>query len=188
MAVCRVLQATRLVADVMERQGWLGRPVGMTPEPGRRLEAVPGRQPPAVASDQRDRPNDVVEDGFADEVVEVHPDPAWLDPFAAAGDLALERMGRLDIDTEQPMTVWPGARAASPGLDPEQVVEQRDHEVVMEVPVVVPDRERHDRETRQRGVLEYLHRRRVGVGAIREHEEDFIMLADRVDADPLLEL
>ena len=100
--------------------------------------------------------DDVVEHSLADEVVEVHPDPAGLDALATAGDLALERMGRLDVDPEQAMAVRPGTRAAAARLDAEQVVEQRHDEVVMEIAVIVADRERHDRQARQRGVAEDL--------------------------------
>ena len=56
-------------------------------------------------------------------------------------------MGPLLVDAKQPVSVRACARAAAAGLDPEQVVEQRDDEVVVQVP---PARgahdERHDRQ------------------------------------------
>ena len=47
----------------------------------------------------------VVEDGFGDEVVEVDPHPAGLDSFTASGDLPLELDGRVEVDVEEAMTL-----------------------------------------------------------------------------------
>ena len=91
------------------------------------------QQPPAVRGDDLDRLEDVVEDRLADEVVEVDADPAGLDALAAARDLALELVRRLDVDAEQAVAVRAGARAAAARLDAEEVVEQRDDEVVVQV-------------------------------------------------------
>src|SRR5262245_59872147 len=113
MPMRRIVQPARLVADVVERQWRLRRSIGVTPQPRRRLEAIPRRQPPPVTGDQRNGANDVVEHCLTDEIVEVHADPAGLDALAPAGDLALERVGRLDVDAEQSMTVRTGARAAA---------------------------------------------------------------------------
>ena len=123
-----------------ERERRLRRAGGVPPQPGRRLEPVPRQEPPALARDERDGSHEEVEHGLADEVVEVDPDPAGLDALAAARDLALERVRGLDVDAEQPMAVRPGTRTAAARLDPEQVVEQRDDEVVVEVAAVVADR------------------------------------------------
>ena len=118
--------------------------------PGGGLEAVLGHEPPAVARHEVHRVEDELEDRLADEVVEVHPDPARLDPLAAAGDLALELVRRLEVDPEEPVAVRAGARAAAPRLDPEQVVEERHDEVVVEVPAGVADDERDDGQALER--------------------------------------
>jgi hypothetical protein len=66
----------------------------------------------------------------------------------------------LGVDPEQTMPVRPGAGASAPGLDAEQVVEQGDHEVVVEVAggaeMVLggPDHERDDREPLGLGVAQ----------------------------------
>ncbi len=104
------------------------------------VEAVVAEQPPAVAGDQAHRLDEVVGDGVGDEVVEVDPHPARLDALAAAGDLALELVGALEVDAEQPVAVRARARAAAAGLDAEQVVEQRDDVVVVQV---APGRRAH---------------------------------------------
>src|SRR3546814_13285223 len=61
---------------------------------------------------------DVVEDGLRDEVVEVDPHPAGLDPLAAVADLPLELVRGLDVDADQPVPVRTGTRAAAARLDP----------------------------------------------------------------------
>src|SRR5690348_3540258 len=76
-------------------------------------------------------------DDVGDEVVEVDADPARLDALAPAGDLARELVRALEVDAEQVVAVGAGARAASAGLDAEEVVEDRDDEVVVQVATVV---------------------------------------------------
>ena len=86
------------------------------------------------------------------------------------------------------MAVRPGARAAAAGLDPEQVVEQRDHEVVVQVAALVADDERDDRQPLRVGAAEDLDR---GVGRPARHrppDEVVLALADGLDADGVLEL
>ena len=164
-----------------EPAAWRHRPVA-----GSKRYHGSSRQPSrATSSTARD---DVVEHGLADEVVEVHPDPARLDPLAAARDLALEPVRGLDVDPEQPVAVRPGARAAAARLDPEQVVEHRDDEVVVEVPPVVADRERHDRQPRQRRVAEDLDLGLVDQDAIARSMKSSSRARIVVDADRLLEL
>ena len=112
-----------------------------------RVEGVVGQQSPALVCDEGHRLDDVAEDGLADEVVEVDPDPAGLDALAPRSDLALELVAAFQVDPEQPMAVRASARAAAPALDPEQVVEDRDDEVVVEVATLRPaDDEGHDRQ------------------------------------------
>jgi hypothetical protein len=65
-------------------------------------------------------------------------------------------MGLVDVDAQEPVTVRVGAGAAAARLDAEQVVEQRDHEIVVQelaarrpdhssIGGVVPDRvSRHE--------------------------------------------
>src|SRR4029078_10896992 len=118
------------------------------PAPGCQVEPVVPEQSPAVAGDQADRLDDVVGDRVGQEVVEVHPYPAGLDPLAATGDLALELVAAFDVDAEQPVTVGAGARTPATRLDAEQVVEHRDHEVVVEeLPRWRADHKREDRES-----------------------------------------
>src|ERR1700744_2059243 len=51
------------------------------------------------------------------------------------------------VDTEQPVPVRPRAGTAAARLDAEQVVQQRYHEVVVQVaPLAVADQQRHDRQ------------------------------------------
>ena len=83
--------------------------------------------------DQRHRFHDVAEHRFADEIVEVDAHPTGLDSFAPAGDLPLELMGGLDVDSEQSVTVRTGARAPTTTLDTEQIVQDRDDEIVVQV-------------------------------------------------------
>ncbi len=114
--------------------GGSGRPARWRHSPVAGLEGVVAG---AAASPSRrhevDRVEDELEHRLADEVVEVDPDPAGLDALAAAGDLALELVRGLEVDPEQAVAVRARARAAAARLDPEQVVEQRDDEVVVEV-------------------------------------------------------
>ena len=55
-------------------------------------------------------------------------------------------MGRREVDAQQPVPIRPGAGAAAPRLDAEQVVEQRHDEVVVQVAAPVPDDEGDDRQ------------------------------------------
>ena len=126
--------------------GGSGEPAACAPQARGRLEPVPRHEPPSLARHERDRPHEEVEHRLADEVVEVHAHPAGLDALAPARDLALELVRALDVDAEQSMAVRARARAAAARLDTEQVVEQRDDEVVVEIAAVVPDDERHDRQ------------------------------------------
>ena len=87
------------------------------------------------------------------------------------------------------MAVRSGARTATATLDPEQVVEQGDDEVVMQVAAVGPaHQERHDRKPLGVEVAENLD---VGVGLPRPDrttQESLFLSADHIDADGLLEL
>jgi hypothetical protein len=104
----------------------------LPPQPIDGIELIVDQQPPAIASDQANRFDDVVEDLVGDEVVEVHPHPAGLDAFTTSGDLRFELVRALQIDVEQPMSARAGAGTPAAGLDAEQVVEDSNHEVVME--------------------------------------------------------
>src|ERR1035438_8461270 len=82
---------------------------------------------------QPDGFDDVGEHSLGDEVVEAHPGPAGLDALAPMGDLAVELTRAVQVDAQQPVSIRARARAAAAGLDPEQVVQQGNHEVAMEV-------------------------------------------------------
>ena len=86
-----------------------------------------------------------VEDVLGDEVVEVDPHPAGLDALVALEDLALELARGVEVDAQQPVTVRPGARTAAAGLDAEEVVQERDDEVVVQIAVAVAHQEGDDR-------------------------------------------
>src|SRR3954464_9247775 len=160
----------------------------MPPQTGCLLELVLGQQLPAIRRDDLDGLQQVVEDRFADEVVEVDPNPAGLDALAPACDLTFELVRGVQIDSQQPVPVGTGAGAAAARLDPEEIVEQRDDVVVVQVAPAMADHERNDREPLRATVAEDLD---VGVslpaldGAI---DERFLALTNRLDADLLLEL
>jgi hypothetical protein len=116
----------------------------MPPQAGVRVEPVVRQQPVAVGGDQLDRRGDVAGRGLRDEVVEVDPGPAGFDPVAAVADLLAQGVRADRADGQQPVPVRPGAGASAAGLDAEQVVEQRDDEVVVQVLGAVADAERDD--------------------------------------------
>ena len=128
-----------------ETRGGSGEPAAWRGIPGRRLEPVPrprtrrGR-PTFIGSRTRPR---------LDEVVEVHADPAGLDPLAAARDLALRcvRGSRCRSRAGDGRT----GRGGAARLDPEQVRQHGHDEVAVEVPPIVADREQHDRQPRRAG-------------------------------------
>ena len=159
--------------------GGSGAPPRWRQSPVERVEAVLRQEAPALARHQVDRVEDEGEDRLADEVVEVDPHPAGLDPLAAAGDLALELVRALEVDAQQPVAVRPGAGAAAAGLDAEQVVEQGDHVVVVEVAAAVADDERDDREARERRVAQDLEGRVRAPALDRPADEVLLALADR---------
>ncbi len=173
----------------MQPQRGFDRAGAVTPQPGPGVEAVVGQQPPALGRDEVHRVDDVVDHRRTHEVVEVDPHPAGLDPLAAGGDLLLELVRALDVDAEQPVAVRPRARAAAAGLDPEQVVEQRDHEVVVQVAATGPAYdEGHDRQPLGFEVAEDL---QAGVGAPGANgaaEELRLVRPDHLGPDRRLEL
>ena len=57
--------------------------------------------------DDVDGVDDLPERFFVNEVVEIHTHPAGFGPLAATIDLALECVRAIDVDSEQPVTVWP---------------------------------------------------------------------------------
>ena len=119
----------------------------MAPQAGARVETVVGQQPVPLRGQQVDRIRDVAGGGGGDEVIEVDARPAGLDPLAAVTDFLTQRMRTGGADREQPVTVGPRARASAAGLDAEQVIEQRDDEIVVQVqPVTMADAEGDDRQ------------------------------------------
>src|SRR5215203_6222491 len=77
-------------SDLVEAQRRCARTVAMPPQGRDRVEDVFGQQPVTVRRDELDGLDDVAEGVLSDEVVEVHPGPARLDPLQAVFDLALE--------------------------------------------------------------------------------------------------
>src|SRR5262249_30245275 len=119
---------------------------------------------------------------------EVDTGPSGLDPLAPAEDLALERARGLEVDAEQPVPVGPRARAAAARLDAEEVVEQRDHEVVVEVARAVLDDERHDRQALGVRVTEDLDVRALRPRGDGAADERLLALVDGRDRHRALEL
>src|SRR5215471_7663254 len=102
----------------------------------------------------------------------------------------ISRLNSCDFSRSMPRRRWPygPARATAPGLDPEEVVEHSDHEVVVDVATLMPDHEGHDREAVEIGIAQDLE---VGVAAPaldRSADEGFLPAADLDGADRLLEL
>ena len=102
----------------------------------------------------------------------------------------LELVGVLEVDAEQPVPVRAGAGAAAAGLDAEQVVEQRDHEVVVQVLAARrPDHERHDREPlRPPGCRGSPCAGSLRQAVIARSQQGVLACLDHVDADGVLEL
>ena len=142
-----------------------------------------------MISDEDDGRHDVLEHCLGDEVVEVHAHPAGLDALAAVGDLALELVGSVEVDAEQPVTVRSRARAAAARLDAEKVVEDGDDEVVVEVPAAgAVDDERHDRQPLGIEVAEHLDIRIRRPCCDGPPDEVLLMRPDDLGADRLFQL
>src|SRR5690606_8448667 len=95
---------------------------------------------------------------------------------------------RLQVDAEQTVPVRPRTRAPTARLDPEEIVEQRGDEGVVQVALAVPHHERDDREPPRIAVAED-----VEVGALlpardRAVDEALLARADRLRAHRFLEL
>src|SRR3954447_3105214 len=151
------LARRRVVADVTQSQRWLHRPRAVMPQPGDYVEAVVRQELRAVTRDETYCIDDVIGDPLVEEVREVDPHPSRLDALTAEPDLALARGRALEVDPNQPMAVRPRAGAAAARLDAEQVVEQRDDEVVMQIaPARTTYDERHDRQALRVEVAEDL--------------------------------
>ena len=115
--------AVRAVADVGQGDRWPGRPGGVPPQAGTRVEPVVREQPVTVGGDQLDRGGDEAGRGLRDEVVEVDPGPAGFDPVAAVADLlaqGCERAGPMASSRcpygpaqEQPPRAWMPNRSLS---------------------------------------------------------------------------
>src|SRR5262249_27353887 len=105
-------------------------PGSMAPAPGDWVEYIVCEQAPAVPGDHAHRLDDVVGDDIGDEVVEVDPHPARLDPLASSGDLPLELMRPFQADPQQAGQGGAGARPSPTRLDSNEVVEPGHDEVV----------------------------------------------------------
>ena len=133
MAMGGRVQAVHIEGDGVERHGRFRSSITVVPQPGRGIEPVPRQQLPALIRHEIHRIQDEGEHRLGQEIREVHADPAGLDALAPEGDLLLELARRGDVDAEQAMSVWTGARAAPARLDPEEIVQERHHEVVMQI-------------------------------------------------------
>ncbi len=177
------------VVDLSERHRWcelVG--ISVTPQTGRRLEGVAGEEGGSFCCDEANGIDDVVEGLVVDEVVEIDPDPAGLDALTAAGDLSFEGMRTVEVDPEEPVAVGSGARTTAPGLDAEEIVQDGNHEIVVEIPVAERDDERDDRQPFGIVAAEDLD---VGRGVPRldgSGDELFLSSPDLVDPDRGLEL
>jgi hypothetical protein len=91
------------------------------------------------------------------------------------------------MTSQQPVPVRAGAGAAAASLDAEQVVEQRDDEVVVQVPGAVADAERDDGQPGGLLVAEYFDARAAGPAA--QHVPPQLLFAggDQAGTDRLLE-
>src|SRR5690606_36893926 len=125
----------------VEAERRLGVPLAVVPQAGARLEDVVGQEAPAVGGHQVNRVEDAAELRLAQEIVEVDPHPSRLDALTAAHDLALELLRGLEVDAEEAVAIGTGAGAAGARLDPEEIVQQARHEIVVEVAVAVADDE-----------------------------------------------
>src|SRR5690606_2313050 len=109
-------------------------------------ETVVREQLPAVFCNERHGIQHELERRLTDEVVEVDAHPARFHTLTTALNLTLELHRGFEVDPQQPMTIWARAAAAAACLDPEQVIEKRDAEVVVEVAFTMAKYERHDGE------------------------------------------
>ena len=128
------LRAVGREVDLMQRERRNGCAGPMPPHGGLWHEVVIGKQAPTLCRDQIDRIDEELELLFRDEIVEVDPHPTRLDHLAPAGDDMFELMTGLEIDPQQTVAVRSGTTAPASSLDPEQVVQQRHYEVVVEIP------------------------------------------------------
>ena len=184
----RVTDGTgRPEAHIGEAERWFGG-VGVVPPPaGAWVDVVVGEQPVPVAGDEVDGVDDVVTDAVGDEVVEVDPGPAGFDALRAVGELVTRRRRWGGVAAGQPVAVGARAGAAAVGLDAEQVVEQRDHEVVGQEPAVVADPEGNDGQAARRGAAEQFDGG-VGVPAgAGAPPEPFLACLNQAGADGLLQ-
>src|SRR5580765_5661803 len=128
----------------------------MLPEAALGVEAVQREQLPRLVREEVDCLEDVVEDLLAREVVEAQTDERELRAEVAGRRLALHPCRRLLVDPAEAVDVWPCAEAPASRLDPEQIVEERNHEVRVQQPARVAQAERHDREPLELRVAEDL--------------------------------
>jgi hypothetical protein len=135
------------------------------------------------------RRDEVLEDPLGEIEAEAHPRPARLDPVPAVHGHVREGVGVVLVDAEQAVAVGTGAGAPSARLDAEEVVEQRDHEVVVQpAPVGRVDQEGDDRQAVGVEVAEDLDGRVGAPRRDRPAHEIGLALDHDPGADRLLEL
>ena len=106
-------------------------------------------------------------------------------PSSTMHDVVARQLG---ADAQQPVHVRPRARAAAARLDAEQIVQQRDDEVVVQVVVPVAHHERHDRQPLGAQVAQQAQVRVLLPGGDGALDEAALHLGDGVVPDRALEL
>jgi len=127
-----------MLVDRLERAGWVHR----RPHPGDRRYVLIELSPLAAASAPEGLPAYHARIRALAAGVPAAQREAVAAFLAAAADAAATAAGR--ADGQQPVPVRARARAPAAGLDAEQVIQQRDHEVVVQVLRSVTDAERDD--------------------------------------------
>ena len=118
--------------------------------------AVLRKKPLAPTSHQHHRRDDVAEHLVGEEIVEVDPGPPGLIPHNRARSPARTRDWSPDRSPGGDARTGPRTNTR-PGLDPEEVIEYRDDEVVVQVPALRPPYdEGHDGQPIRLGVAEDL--------------------------------
>src|SRR6266852_9190660 len=86
------------------------------------------------------------------------------------------------------MSIWSGARATPARLDPEDVVEQSDHVVVVEIAAVVAHHERDDRQPVEVWIAENLDIRQAPPALDGAPDKRLLAAPDLRSSDLLLQL
>ena len=130
-----------------------------------------------------DSVDDVLECILCGEVVETKARKSELGAEVTALALGLHPCRPVRLDAVDAMQVRAGAEAAAACLDPEQVAEERDDEVVVQQPSAMSKSQGDDREPFARGVAEDLDVRVLAPRSERAPREGLLAAADFLGAD-----